>query len=556
MCWQNQAVKPTPTTIYGFWCAEWSFHYWDDDRFREYLLRRAERMPVLCFTSDLPKCNTPGSPRVVTGEPGVGKTFGTLLWLAQEEFTTVDTTQPALFVYTRDLETLTTIKKTFLEGGELLNFIMRAGEKCPHLRWRLPPGDSENGDIGKWVRKHPRLLAADDERGHRVSGWLDSLIPRVRLLLIVDVDIRDCTWHTLGSTVQAIEGLYDAWDRNCENLKVFLLTRETELDRLIDEPRYPWDKMTTTGLHRDDLKESEWSYSWHGGNLGIRGDVLKVPRWLRSWGVQRMCRGCASCHRFARDIADRNCSCDTSRKRDERKVLEGVAWGRHISEDAQGVLRALETRGVVVENRIASRMVEICIDKHGRPDTAAGPSREPEEDPGAVVEEVSEMTLSEALAFLFLFNLAASAGQYAGPKFIESVGQILRKLGHTDAWRFRAGGLDPENGEQEKTLEELERFLNAKGKITLFSSLDSAELKVRVTRCLAKHFDSDEMRGPLKTNAKIKRAIGTPSQDPSVVADELYDLACKEGKVHWLVNAMVRYQGSEATVRDCLLKQD
>jgi hypothetical protein len=164
------------------------------------------------------------------------------------------------------------------------------------------------------------------------------------------------------------------------------------------------------------------------------------------------------------------------------------------------------------------------------------------------------MGISEALALLFLFNAAAEAGKYVGPRFIQGIERLVDTLGRRAATMFRAGEL-PREGDQLNALKGLEQVVE--NNLHLFSSLDQAILKRRVTRCLPRAFTPEQMLNPLKTDALIVGHVGgTSGDDPATIANRLYDQAIRENKVHWLVDAMMRFPGVELASRNCLLAPD
>jgi hypothetical protein len=165
------------------------------------------------------------------------------------------------------------------------------------------------------------------------------------------------------------------------------------------------------------------------------------------------------------------------------------------------------------------------------------------------------MTPSEVLTLIFLYNAAKAGGEYFGPKFIEGIGQVIRALGHRAADMFKAGRLPRDDDDQMNTLEDLKRCVSSPDKLTLFPGQDEALLKRRVVGCLAKYFTAPEMRDPLKVESLLVGHVAGLVSNPMVVAVELYELARMENKVHWLVDAMIRYPGREEPILKCLLQK-
>jgi len=164
------------------------------------------------------------------------------------------------------------------------------------------------------------------------------------------------------------------------------------------------------------------------------------------------------------------------------------------------------------------------------------------------------MGATEFLTLVFLYNAAVTGGQYAGPAFLQWVGNVVGQLRRRNpAAKHQAGAL-PRSVAGIKTIETLEQYAHTHS--DLYSrELDAAELRLRVESSLANRFAPDIMRGPLRTQALIIGYIGVPNNDPAVVANALYDLARNEEKVHWLVDAMLRYPGRGAGVRQDLLAE-
>ena len=168
------------------------------------------------------------------------------------------------------------------------------------------------------------------------------------------------------------------------------------------------------------------------------------------------------------------------------------------------------------------------------------------------------MTWSEILAFLFLFNATAAAGEYAGPAVVRAGGELVKSVfaGKDEPDADLPAGDLPRGEDADGRMGSLKQSIATSDQYDTISSLDRAEFKRLIVRCLRNHFTADDMGYALKTDARIVGYLELVPGDPRVVADKLYELACLEDKVHWLVDAMLRFEGREQAVRDCLLSED